>query len=234
MKMRFLRYSLSKLNQVVRHYAELEKVGESVYTYLKSKDPHREADDQIGIVLQLGNVFFEYGAYSRRFLAGQNVAESGAQFLAVFHQIVERTMQEERHLQLLFVRIYEELGLDAGPLIRYREGYRERMRQKNEERQRLKEEERRQTEEQRQERLCKAREKFLAGEHISCEEFIGLCKQSQVPIPLRTHGTLSRSVTELSHRAGIRYMRIKGRRSPKLNGCFALVRALHAKLAENA
>lgn len=108
------------------------------------------------------------------------------------------------------------------------------MRQKDEERQRLKEEERRQAEEQRQERLKEAGEKFLAGEFIPCEEFIDLCKQLQVPIPLRTHGTLSRSVTELSHRAGIRYMRIKGRRSPKLNGCFALVRALHAKLAENA
>lgn len=234
MKTKFLRYSLSKLNQVVRHYAELEKVGEGVYIYLKNKDRYREADDQIGIVLQLDNVFFEYGVYSRRFLVGQNVAEAGAQFLAAFHQIVERTMQEERHLQLLFVRIYEELGLDAGPLIRYREGYRERMRQKNEERQRLKEEERRQAEEQRQERLKEAGEKFLAGEFIPCEEFIGLCQQLQIPIPLRTHGTLRRSVTELSHRAGIRYMRMKGQRSPKLNGCFALVRALHAKLTENA
>ena len=143
-------------------------------------------------------------------------------------------MQEERHLQLLFVRIYEELGLDAETLIRYREGYRERMRQKNEEKKRIEEEKQRQAEELKQERLKEAREKFLAGEHISCEEFIGLCKQLQVPIPLRTHGTLSRSVTELSHRAGIRYMRMKGRRSPKLNGCFALVRALHAKLAEKA
>lgn len=234
MKTKFLRYSLSKLNQVVQHYAELEKVGEGVYTYLKSKDPYREEDDQIGIVLQLDNVFFEYGAYSRRCLAGQNVAEAGAQFLEAFHQIVERTMQEERPLQLLFVRIYEELGLDAGPLIRYREGYRERMRQKNEERQRIEEEKRRQAEEQRQERLKESKEKFASGEHISCEEFIGLCQQLQIPIPLRTHGTLRRSVTELSHRAGIRYMRMKGRRSPKLNGCFALVRALHAKLTNNA
>ena len=234
MKTKILRYSLSKLNQVVRHYAELEKVGEGVYTYLKSKDPYREADDQIGIVLQLDNVFFEYGTYSRRFLIGKDVAEAGVQFLAVFHRIVERTMQEERHLQLLFMRIYEELGLDAESLIRYREGYRERMRQKNEERQRIEEEKRRQAEEQRQQRLKEAKETFVAGEFVSCEEFIGLCKQSQVPIPLRTHGTLRRSVTELSHRAGIRYMRMKGRRSPKLNGCFALVRALHAKLTNNA
>lgn len=176
MKTRFLRYSLSKLNQVVRHYAELEKVGEGVYTYLKSKDQYREADDQIGIVLQLDNVFFEYGVYSRRFLVGQNVAEAGAQFLAAFHQIVERTMQEERHLQLLFVRIYEELGLDAEPLIRYREGYRECLRQKDEEKKRIEEEKRRQAEDRKQERLKEAEEKFVAGEFVSREEFIGLCK----------------------------------------------------------
>ncbi len=53
-------------------------------------------------------------------------------------------------------------------------------------------------------------------------------------MPLRTYGTLNRSVTELSHRAGIRYMRMKGQRSPRLNGCFALVRALHTKLTEKA
>ena len=37
MKTKFLSYSHSKLNQVVRHCAELEKVGEGVYAYLKSK-----------------------------------------------------------------------------------------------------------------------------------------------------------------------------------------------------
>ena len=234
MKTKLLRYSLSKLNQVVQHYAELEKVGEGVYTYLKSKDPYREEDDQIGIVLRLDNVFFEYGTYRRRFLAGQNVAEAGAQFLAAFHQIVERTIQEERHLQLLFVRIYEELGLDAERLIRYREERRERMRQKDEEEKRDRDEQRRQAEEQQQERLKEAGDKFVAGEFISCEEFIGLCKLLQVPISLRTHGTLNRSVTELSHQAGIRYTRMKGQRSPKLNGCFALVSALHANRTEKS
>lgn len=234
MKTKFLRYSLSKFNQVVRHYAELEKVSESVYTYLKCKDPHREEDDQIGIVLRLDNVFFEYGTYSRRFLTGQNIADAGAQFLAAFHRIIEQTMQEERHLQLLFVRIYEELGLDAETLIRYREEYRERMRQKNEEKKRIEEEKLQQAEERKQKRLKEAKEKFVAGEFISCEDFIGLCKLLQVPVSLRTHGTLSRSVTELSYTTGIRYSRMKGQRSPKLNGCFALVRALHAKLTEKS
>lgn len=233
MKTKFLRYSLSKLNQVVWHYAELEKVSDGVYTYLQSKDQYREQDDLIAIVLQLKNVFFEYGAYSRRILAGQNIAEAGTQFLTAFHQIVEQTMQEGRHLQLLFVRIYEELGLDAEHLIRYREEHRERMRQKDEEKKHYRDEQRRQTEKQQQERLRKAGEKFVAGEFISCEDFIGLCKQLQVPVALRTHGTLRRSVVELSLNS-IGYTRMSGKCGPKLDGCFALVRVLHAKLTEKS
>lgn len=97
----------------------------------------------------------------------------------------------------------------------------------------IEEEKRRQAEERKQERLKESEEKFIAGEFISGENFIGLRKLLQVPVlSLRTHGTLSKSVTELSYTAGIRYSRMKGQRSPKLNGCFALVRALHTKLTE--
>lgn len=41
MKTKFLCYSRSNPNQVVWHYAELEKVGEGVYTYLQQKDQYR-------------------------------------------------------------------------------------------------------------------------------------------------------------------------------------------------
>ena len=53
-------------------------------------------------------------------------------------------MQEGRHLPLLIVRIYEELGLDAAPLIRYREERRLRLQREYEERERRNEEQRRQ------------------------------------------------------------------------------------------
>lgn len=77
----FLCYSRSNPNQVVWHYAELGKVGEGVYTYLQQKDQYREEDDMIAIVLQLEDVFFEYGTYSRRFLADKDVAAAGAEVL---------------------------------------------------------------------------------------------------------------------------------------------------------
>ena len=143
----------------------------------------------------------------------------------------EILMQEGWHLQPLFVRIYEELGLDAAPLICYREEYQLRLQQEDEERERRNEEQRRQAEEQQRERLRQAGNRFLAGESISCEDFIGLCKLEQIPIPLRTHGTLSRSVIELS-RNSIRHSHTKSGAKPKLDGCFAMVETLYGKLSE--
>lgn len=57
MKTKFLCYSRTNHNQVVWHYAELEKVGEGVYTYLQRKDQYREENDMIATVLQLEDVF---------------------------------------------------------------------------------------------------------------------------------------------------------------------------------
>ena len=152
MKTKFLCYSRSNPNQVVWHYAELEKIGAGVYIYLQQKDQYREEDDMIAIVLQLDNVFFEHGVYSRRYLSGKNVVAVGTEFLASFHLNIEQTMQEGRHLQLLFVRIYEELGRDAAPLIRYREERELRLQQEAEVRKHRKEQQRRQAEEQQCER----------------------------------------------------------------------------------
>ena len=115
MKTKFLCYSRTNHNQVVWHYAELEKVGEGVYTYLQQKDQYREENDMIATVLQLEDVFFEYGTQCRRFLDDKEVAAAGAEVLKNFHRTVEQIMQEGRHLPLLIVRIYEELGLDAAP-----------------------------------------------------------------------------------------------------------------------
>ena len=171
MKTKFLCYSRTNHNQVVWHYAELEKVGEGVYTYLQQKDQYREENDMIATVLQLEDVFFEYGTQCRRFLDDKEVAAAGAEVLKNFHRTVEQIMQEGRHLPLLIVRIYEELGLDAAPLIRYREERRLRLQREYEERERRNEEQRRQAEEQRRERLRQAGNRFLAGESISSVEF---------------------------------------------------------------
>lgn len=89
----------------------------------------------------------------------------------------------------------------------------------------------RRKEEQQREQLRLVGTRFLAGEYISSEDFIGLCKLKLISIPLRTHGTLHRSVTELS-RNSIRHSRTKSGANPKRDGCFAMVETLYEKLSE--
>lgn len=234
MKTKLLRYSLSHLNQVVWHYAELEKVGDGVYTYLKSKDQYREQDDLIAVVLRLENVFFEYGNYNRRFLANQNVADTGAKVLANFHRTVEQTMQEGKHLQILFVRIYEEMGRDTAPLLRYREERRLRLKQENEERQRAKDIAQEQAAEKERQRLDAVKQAFVAGEFIKKEDFISLCQQAGIKIPLRTHGTLNKNVVELSYAQGIKYLKIAKKAKPDLTGCYKLIHQYMCKISPQA
>lgn len=78
MKTKILRYSTSSLNQVVTHHAELEKAGDNVYTYLFQKDPYREEEDLIAIVLNIEGVCFQEGAYSRRYLQDKDLARIGS------------------------------------------------------------------------------------------------------------------------------------------------------------
>lgn len=138
-------------------------------------------------------------------------------------------MQKDHFLPVLFVRIYEELGRDTAPLLQYREDRKQRIKKQEEERIRQQELARQQSEALEKERLRTEKDKFIAGERISTEDFIALCKQEEIEIPLRTHGTLNRSILEISH-TGIRYQKQRGKRAPKLDGCFALAKALKLKL----
>lgn len=229
MKTKILRYSTQKLNQVVTHYVELENVCENVYTYLFKKDQYCEESDLFAVVLQIEKVYFQEGTYTRRSLNQLNLAEKGTAFVANFHKMIEEIMQKDRFLPILFVRIYEELGRDTAPLLQYREDRKQRIKKQEEERIRQQELARQQSAALEKERLRTEKDKFIAGERISTEDFIALCKQEEIEIPLRTHGTLNRSVLEISY-SGIRYQKQRGKRAPKLNGCFALAKALKQKL----
>lgn len=229
MKTKILRYSTHKLNQVVTHYAELEKVCDRVYTYIYEKDCHREEDDQIAVVLQIENVYFQEGSYSREFLKTKNLSEIGSAFVANFHKMIEDIMQGDQFLPILYVRIYEELGRDITPFLQYRENRRQKLERQKQERMREKERAEQQSAAREKERLQAEKDKFIAGESIRVEDFIALCKQEKIEIPLRTHGTLNRSVLEISQ-INIRFQKQRGKRAPKLDGCFALVQALKQKL----
>lgn len=226
MKTNILRYSLSSLNKVVTHHTELEKVGDNVYTYLFKKNPYREDDDLIAVVLNVEGVYFQEGTYNRRSLRGKDLAQVGSTYVQNFHKTIEETIQQGRLLPIMFVRIYEELGRDTAPLLKYREERKERLRQQDEERCRHREQAKKEAEARETQRLQDEKAKFIAGEFISTEDFVALCRQEGIAIPLRTHGTLNRSVLALSHKTGIRFRRWAGKRDPQFDGCHKLIHAL--------
>lgn len=129
-------------------------------------------------------------------------------------------------MPIMFIRIYEELGRDTAPLLRCREGRKERLRQQDAERSRQREQAKKEAEAREAQRLQGEKQRFIAGEFIAAEDFIALCRQEGIDIPLRTHGTLNRSVASLSHKTGIRFRRQVGKRAPRLDGCRKLLHAL--------
>lgn len=233
MKTKILKLSDSSLNKIVTHHAELEKAGDNVYTYLFKKDPYREDDDLIAVVLNVEGVYFQEGAYSRRSLRGKDLAHVGSTYVQNFHKTIEGTMQQGRHLPIMFVRIYEELGRDTAPLLKYREDRKERLRQQDEERSRRREQAKKEAEARETQRLQDEKAKFIAGEFISTEDFVALCRQEGIAIPLRTHGTLNRSVTALSHKTGIRSREIIADSTPDYIPGFLIFIKIHDKRNDN-
>ena len=116
-------------------------------------------------------------------------------------------------LKNLYVKIYEELGLNTAPLIEYQQKRTERI---HTESVRLQQQE--------QERLESEKEKFNAGNFIDMNDFLALCKQAGVVIPLRTHGTFNARVINVSPKQ-IGYRIIPKKRAPKLDGCFKIINA---------
>lgn len=230
MKTKILCYSSRDFNQVVTHHVELDKVNDDVYTYLFKKDAYREEDDLLAVVLRIDNVYFQEGTYTRRFLNGKDLTKMGSDFVANFHNMIEDTMKKELHLSIMHVRIYEELGRDIAPLLQYRKDREQKIEQRKQEQTHQKKLADQQAAILEQKRLQTEKNKFIAGEYIDTGDFIALCKQEGIDIPLRTHGTLNRSVLEISHGTGIRFRKQKGKRPPKLDGCFQLARALKQKL----
>lgn len=233
MKTKILRYSTRKLNQVVTHYAELEKVCDNVYTYRCKKGEYREEDDLIAVVIQIENVYFQRGTYSRRFLKNKSLAETGSAFVTNFHKMIKEIMQNNQLLPILYVRVYEQLGHDITPLLQYRENRSRKIERQKQEQMREKEQADQLSAAREKERLQTEKDKFIAGETINAKDFVALCKQEEIKMTPATLGVLKQSVLEISAK-NIRYLTKKGKRPPKLNGCLALVNALKQKLGITA
>jgi hypothetical protein len=64
--------------------------------------------------------------YSRQFLQGRDVGKAGSGYVVDFRTAIEDDMRNGRYINLLKVRIFEELGWDSRPLLKYREQWQAR------------------------------------------------------------------------------------------------------------
>jgi hypothetical protein len=199
------------------------------YTYLHSKCEHDENRDELAVVLKIEHVYFEMEVYSRQFLQGRDIGKAGSGYVANFRTGVEDDMRNGRHVNLLKVRIFEELGWDSRPLLRYREQWQAR-KETEEVRKRTEnalaaEQAARESAERERLRLEKVRADFITGRDIEPCDFIALCRLAGVPIPMRTHGTLNARACKVNIDGTVYYLALRGKRKPDLTGCHKLILA---------
>ena len=236
MKTKVLGYGSTDPNKIVSHYRELERINDDTYTYLYDKCEQDESQDTLVVVLKIENVYFESDTVSRGFLQGRDVGRMGSEYIANFKQNIDEAMQTGRHVNLLNVRIFEELGWDSKPLSEYREKRMERLeterKQERERQAQAEEQAARETAERERLRLEKVRAEFIAGSNIEACDFIRLCQMAGVPIPLRTHGTLNARILRVNIDETLYYLPIRGKRKPDTTGCFKLIRAYAETITE--
>ncbi len=227
MKTKVLEYSSADPNKIVECNRDLERINDDTYTYLYKKCEEDENQDRLGVVLKIEHVYFEADVCSRQFFQGRDVGKIGSEYVANFRARIEEDMLSNRHVNLLNVRIFDELGWDSKPLIEYREQWLERKKakeaQKKEERALANEQAEREAAENEHLRLERAKADFFTGKNIEACDFIGLCQQAGVSIPLRTHGTLNARINRVNIDGSVYYIPIRGKRKPDTTGCHKLI-----------
>lgn len=225
MKTRILMYSSKELNKIVQKYVELDKTSEHVYTFLVDKNKYDDPEqDLLDVVLCTSNVYWREATYQRKTLSQPGFVESEEYLALHLAEHIDQIMRRGDFLKNLYVKIYEELGFNTAPLIEYQQKRTERIHTESVRLQQQEQAKETQVQQQEQERLESEKEKFNAGNFIDMNDFLALCKQAGVVIPLRTHGTFNARVINVSPKQ-IEYRIIPKKRAPKLDGCFKIINA---------
>ena len=167
MKTRILMYSSKELNKIVQKYVELEKISEHVYTFLVDKNEYDNPEqDLLGVVLCTSNVYYREATYQRKTLSQPGFVESEEYLALHLTEHIGQIMRRGDFLKNLYVKIYEELGLNPAPLLEYRQKRTERIHTESVRLQQLKQAKETQAQQQEQERLESEKDKFIAGQFI--------------------------------------------------------------------
>ncbi len=208
-----------RFNDVVTVYVEAEKLNDSVYLYLYDKDGRKTEDDTMMVILKVKDVYFGADTYRRYMTKYEGFLEKVTDFANNFIEKVRADAAEEKHIPLLYIRVFEELGLETAPLYLSRE----KAKQRKEE---LKKQEELQKQRQKEEflekeklRIGQVKNDFLAGKDISNEDFLAICRQDGIEIHIRTIGTIRKSISKLNIDGSLNYWKFGKKRVPDFTGC---------------
>lgn len=222
-KVKVIRYSYSKMNEVVIRNMNLYKVNDNVYLAEFEKDKSCQEDDRFVFVLKVKDLFVESDIVSRRWIENHpEAAEIANKAALTYIERIEWYVKNKEHIPLLSITVYKELGLDTKPLWDVR-AERELLRKEKEQKEaEEKKQKRLEAEIKEKERLEQVKQQFLNDEFIDVEDFLVLCKNDGIDIHIRTKGTFNKSVNRVKRSGHINYMCVKGK-EPNLEGCFKTI-----------
>lgn len=222
--------SYPRNNQIVVHTIDIEQIEENVYCYILDKEIANPDNDLLNIVLHIGGEYFEFGSYQRRILFLPENIERAKSIAADFSAFVNSEMQNNRPIPIMYMKVYELLGLDTTPLVQYREQREATRIAKNAERKQKEEEKKLYKMEQERQLLAKARQDYIAGNAIRGEDFVAICREDGFDIHIRTVGTLYNSVNSLDKSGTLRLRVRKGKAMPKTDGVHRLIKEYNSFL----
>lgn len=220
-------------NQVVVHTIDIEQLAGDVYCYLIEKAVTEPENDRLGVVLHIGENYFEFGHCSRRSISIPENMERAKSIATDYEAFVNAEMQNNQPVSVMYMKVYETLGMDTTPLIRYRE-QREAARIAETGARKQKEEQKRAgVIEQEKQRLMKIRQDYLVGNAIKGEDFVSICREDGFNIHIRTVGTLNNSVSSLNKSGSLRLWVQKGKARPKTDGVRKLIKEYNSFLSKD-
>jgi hypothetical protein len=157
-------------------------------------------------------------------------------------QDYDNVLLASSHIPLATIKAYEEVkspilsGLQEIRRMSLERREEERKREAEEKRKREEEEARKlaEAEQKEQERLTQEAEKFKAGESISGDDVVELCRRYGIAIHLRTVHNLQQVVANINGKDGTcQYYRQRCKRRPQLDGCYKTAEELYKYLQEH-
>ncbi len=231
MKVKVYQYgAYPRHNQIVVHVIDIEPLAENVYGYVVKRDERNPEYDELGIILKIGDSFFEADRASRQFIKNADRLKIVVDVANDYEAHLNRKMENNLYISLMDVKVYETLGKDTSPLLRYREAWEQKKEEKRKMQIRQREEEEQQKIRAEAERLDALKQDYLDGKEVSGEDFVAICKRDGLELNPRTVGTIYRSVAYVTKEGRLRILRQARKKWPDTNGVWKLIETYNSFL----